>query len=531
MPCYRISSFEAFLGVPYALPPLGNLRFSHPQPHAKWQGILDATRPKPDCIQKNVLIPNSEVTGEEDCLYMNIYRPQPSSNNPNLLPVMVYFHGGGFYAGSPNPQIVGPEYFMDTQGVILAVPAYRLGIFGFLSTNDSVISGNFGLKDQTLALKWIQQNIEAFGGDPKRVTIFGQSAGGIASHLHMLSKHSEGLFESVIAQSGTASVAATLQEDPLSVARETASHLNIPNAETISSSQLLENFRLIDAHAVMAAVDKLKYWHTHRDTVFSIVVENQQSPEAFLTQHPLEIMRNANYNPTRFMAGIVPEEGAVFSISMWEFEELRNSLNEDFNALLERLIIFPLRFSRSEIDEAMQKIIEEYFHGHSVLNKEGILNLFSDRVFLHSFYQDTKMFAHTIDTEKFPLLLYVFNYKGPHSYASLYSGGLKDLKYGVVHADELLYLFRSPEFFSDFPINSIDAKVSQDFVQYFVDFATNRNSVSIPKCNKENYPLDSFDTICNYTYFHNESNNSYSITARNYFNVSRLRVLNEIFQY
>ncbi|TMW40065.1 hypothetical protein DOY81_014855, partial [Sarcophaga bullata] len=125
-------------------------------------------------------------------------------SNFDKLPVMVYIYGGGWFSGTANPAITGPEYIMDTEEVILVTFSYRLGAFGFLSTGDNSIPGNFGLKDQLLALKWVQRNIADFGGDPEKVTIFGQSAGAISAHMHMLSSQSQGLFRGVIALSGTA---------------------------------------------------------------------------------------------------------------------------------------------------------------------------------------------------------------------------------------------------------------------------------------------------------------------------------------
>nr|XP_053634423.1 venom carboxylesterase-6-like [Cherax quadricarinatus] len=117
------------------------------------------------------------------------------------LPVMVWIHGGGFYSGGASEYL--PHVLLN-HDVVLVVIQYRLGVFGFLSTEDSVIPGNFGLKDQTLALQWVQRNIHKFGGDKTKVTIFGESAGGASVHFQMLSPKSEGLFSRVIMQSGSA---------------------------------------------------------------------------------------------------------------------------------------------------------------------------------------------------------------------------------------------------------------------------------------------------------------------------------------
>lgn len=141
----------------------------------------------------------STVSGEEDCLYLNVYRPHHHQHHHEhyanqTLPVIVFIHGGAFFAGSAHPKITGPEYFMDSGAVVLVTIAYRLGAFGFFSTGDAAAPGNFGLKDQVMALRWVQQNIGRFGGDSSSVTIMGVSAGGASVHMHMISPLSQGMF-------------------------------------------------------------------------------------------------------------------------------------------------------------------------------------------------------------------------------------------------------------------------------------------------------------------------------------------------
>lgn len=128
MPGYDSDSFEAFLGIPYAKPPIGDLRFHDPIPIDPWKGLLPAIAAKADCIQKSYLFPNWPISGAEDCLYLNIYRPKGSVTKH--LPVIFYIYGGGLFSGSANPAIMGPEYFMATKEVILAIVSYRLGPFG-----------------------------------------------------------------------------------------------------------------------------------------------------------------------------------------------------------------------------------------------------------------------------------------------------------------------------------------------------------------------------------------------------------------
>ncbi|EDW02572.1 GH22070 [Drosophila grimshawi] len=174
MPGYQIKRFEGFLGIPYALPPVDELRFNYPKVMPKLQGIYNASTAKPDCIQKNYLLPTPLIYGEEDCLYLNVYRPEHRSGQP--LPVMVYIHGGGFFSGSAGPQLTGPEYFMDTGEVLLVTMAYRLGALdiicfyaakgkwpyvpGFMKDRVDSASKNFFLQNDSyikqFCTKWIQ---------------------------------------------------------------------------------------------------------------------------------------------------------------------------------------------------------------------------------------------------------------------------------------------------------------------------------------------------------------------------------------
>lgn len=128
--------------------------------------------------------------GKEDCLYLNVYRPIGPPDS--VLPVMVFIHGGSFTVGSTDPAQYGPDYLMDTEEVIVVTVAYRLGIFGFLSSGDRNCQGNFGLKDQNVAMQWIQRNIEEFGGNPSKITLFGQSAGAASVQYQMISPRSNG---------------------------------------------------------------------------------------------------------------------------------------------------------------------------------------------------------------------------------------------------------------------------------------------------------------------------------------------------
>lgn len=202
------SGIRMFRGIPFAAPPVGELRWKAPQPAKNWQGIRPAVEFAPSCMQRPIF-GDMEFRGKgtsEDCLYLNVWTPAKSA--AEKLPVLVYFFGGGLMAGD------GSEYRYDgesmaTKGIVSVTINYRLTVFGFLAHPELTAeapyhsSGNYGFLDQNAALKWVQENIAAFGGDPKRVTIAGQSAGSRSVSVQMLSPLSKGLFSGAILESGS----------------------------------------------------------------------------------------------------------------------------------------------------------------------------------------------------------------------------------------------------------------------------------------------------------------------------------------
>jgi len=190
-----------YKGIPFAAPPVGDLRWRAPQPAEKWKGVRQADKFAPGPIQAQ----NFPFGKSEDCLYLNIWTPAKSSRDH--IPVLVWIHGGGFGAGSASEQLFYGDK-LARKGVILVCIAYRVGQLGFLAhpelsaESPDHVSGNYGLLDMIVALKWIKKNIAAFGGNPNKVTIFGESAGGIAVSMLCASPLAKGLFQGAISESG-----------------------------------------------------------------------------------------------------------------------------------------------------------------------------------------------------------------------------------------------------------------------------------------------------------------------------------------
>ena len=204
-----LGDIQAFLGIPYAAPPVGELRWKEPAPPRSWKEPLEAIRFGPACPQPRIEFFKSLIGKtdrmSEDCLHLNVWTPFRSPSD--RLPVMVWIHGGGFYVDrASQPMYHG--HSLAQKGVVVVSLNYRLGPFGFLAHPELTAesphhsSGNYGLMDQIFAFTWVRENIERFGGDPGSVTIFGQSAGAVCVSALMVSPPAQGLFHRVIAQSG-----------------------------------------------------------------------------------------------------------------------------------------------------------------------------------------------------------------------------------------------------------------------------------------------------------------------------------------
>ncbi|ARA94167.1 carboxylesterase [Rhodothermaceae bacterium RA] len=245
------TGIHAFKGIPFAAPPVGDLRWKPPQPAADWDGVRPARAFSPACMQAPVfgdMMFRGNGTSE-DCLYLNVWTPDPSPEA--RLPVLVYFYGGGFVAGAGDEARYDGAS-MARKGIVTVTLNYRLGVFGFLAHPELTAespqgaSGNYGLLDQTAALRWVRDNIAAFGGDPDRVTIAGESAGSISASAQMVTPLARGLFAGVIGESG--SILGALPPRPLAENEARGARF----AEAVGAASLAD-LRALPADSVLAA--------------------------------------------------------------------------------------------------------------------------------------------------------------------------------------------------------------------------------------------------------------------------------------
>lgn len=232
-----------------------------PEPVEPWTPkILDAFEFGNTCIRPNT-ISNDDYPQSEDCLNLNVYVPA-SARSDKKLTVMFWIFGGGFFDGTGNDDVYGPDFLIE-QNVVLVTSNYRVGVFGFLSLGTPEYSGNMALKDQQLALKWVHENIDQFYGDNMRITIFGDSAGGISTHFQVLSSESRKYFNNAIVMSGTADSIWSLSElnDHTPVAYRIAVDSGEPKS---SKEELIEFFKTISA-------EKIKYTAMYEGTYYRTI--------------------------------------------------------------------------------------------------------------------------------------------------------------------------------------------------------------------------------------------------------------------
>jgi para-nitrobenzyl esterase len=301
-------SEAAFLGVPYASPPIGDLRWKPPQPVHQWTGTRNATEFGPTCPQLPAAWLRT-LPWNEDCLYANVWTRQLSTTV--RLPVIVYFHGGSNTAGYSQVTPLGPA--LSRLGVVVVSANYRLGPLGFSAhpalTRESKhhSSGNYGLLDQLQALQWVRENISRFGGDPARITVMGQSAGAVDICLLMASPMAAGLFQRAIMESGDCQgtfnedVRTPIRYNQISGSGESAGERLANDLGVTDSRDTLQKLRRIPAEAI------LKTWSKDRQVHFDAIVDGWVVPE-----QPAKIFAEGKQTRVAVLVGSNANEATVF---------------------------------------------------------------------------------------------------------------------------------------------------------------------------------------------------------------------------
>jgi len=463
----RILSFR---GIKHLQPPIGNLRWRPPVFSPKWEGVREAKINGHVCPQHLASKPDIWV-GDEDCLWLNVFTRDLVVQKAR--PVVVWIHGGGFTRGSAAEY--DPDYLLD-QEIVLVTIQYRLGMFGFLSTESQEAAGNYGMLDQVAALQWVKQNIAAFSGDPGRVTIMGQQAGGASVHYHILSPITRGLFHRAVSMSGSAMCWWASLKRPQERAKKLAKLVDCPKDELAPLIECLREkpmFELMNTHP-----NFYEWKHLEQSqepvTAWSPRVDPESS-FSFMPQEPIDLMTTGNFQHVPWITGITDDEGSTRAYSF--FSDLAGV--QEFESKFPELgpLMFGLHEGQSEAPKIMAKKVRDFYLGDVPLDGQsvtGLVDAISDSSYAHPV--DTAAKVHALKSAA-PVFVYHFGYRGKHSQTHVKPNEFPpilikpDTHYGVGNGDDLMYLF--PILMGLFrPLPSEDIAFSMRMVELFTTFAT-----------------------------------------------------------
>ncbi|XP_018335696.1 uncharacterized protein LOC108744438 [Agrilus planipennis] len=458
----RGGSYYSFQGIPYAKPPIGNLRFKDPQPPEPWNDVRDATEEGNNCYSRDMIL--KSIKGSEDCLFLNVYTNQLSSQTSVHKPVMVWIHGGAFITGSGQKAVYGPDFLLK-EDVVLVTINYRIGVLGFANFKDPSleVSGNAGLKDMVLALKWVKENISAFGGDSNNITIFGESAGGAAVHFLVLSASAKNLFHKAIAQSGSAL-------NPWARGKPTAAlFAEVLGIDDWNEKKVFDILRSLPVEELHQAQEKVKdHIKCSEKRPFGPVIEDPSSKNPFLTEEPLHLIRSGNYSNVPFMTGYTSREGMLYAMEYVAAERAIPSPNNTED-------LIPYSYNVPKGSEKSKKIAEDlkrfYFGDEdpSVSNMDSTYLLYTDACFYRGIYETIK---EQVQNSKSPIYFYRFSFDGK---MNLLKKIMHLTQPGASHADELAYLFSNPLFLPDNREYSLEILTIHRLCKLWTSFARSGN--------------------------------------------------------
>ncbi|XP_055381803.1 juvenile hormone esterase-like [Condylostylus longicornis] len=456
-------SFYCFKGIPYAKSPIGDLRFKAPQPLLKFdKDVLDCTHERDVSFHKDPF--TSDLVGSEDCLFLNVYTPKLKSETP--LPVMVWIHGGAFLMGSGNSDFFYPRFLMD-EGVVVVTLNYRLGMFGFLCYPKSGILGNAGLKDQVMALKWVKANIEQFNGDPNNVTLFGQSAGAAAIHLHLLSEISKKYFDKAIVQSGSAINEWVIQNNPEYKAKRLAELMGFKGPDDKLVEFLIKTKQPVDIYKHLLGVLTPDERRRGLPMPFKPVVEIPSS-EAIITKRPIDLLKRNDSIDKPVMMGYTSAEGITMLANA--IKKL-DTIDSDLASLIPRSVnLEPNDPNCLTLATEMRKF---YFNNQKIDSKslESLKDLLTDYHFTIGLQAVAEI--HSRYNCKSPLFFYKFSYVGGLNMFKKWFQ-LEKLK-GACHGDDLFYLFQMANLEDTLNPGANDKKIVKVICKLWTNFAKYSN--------------------------------------------------------
>ncbi|XP_047998519.1 esterase E4-like isoform X2 [Leguminivora glycinivorella] len=442
--------FQAYRGIRYAQPPVGELRFQPPVDMTTYPSEVDASADGPACP---LPVEPGEYYVDEDCLRINVYTP--GNNSGRKLPVIFFIHPGGFYSMTGRSDLFGPDYLLD-RDIVLVTINYRLASLGFLSTGDAVAPGNNGYKDQVSALRWVKRNIAAFGGDPGKVTIAGCSAGSISVMLHMISPMSKGLFHRGIAMSASPMGKEPLPSHQMNLAQKQAKILNCPTnssraiVDCLKTKSWQEMGNSLLGFWDQFGFDPIGFWNP--------VVEPDVGQPRFLAVQPDEAVRKGHMHAVPLLISQTEDEFYWKAFSVTKNKTVMDRMNAEWEK------IAPISFALPEKNSAAasRRLKEVYLSGKPVTNtpksNKDLGKLYGDSwIGLNVHRMANLMCRHSPQ----PVWYSVFSYIGNNSF---YEDPQTGKPAGAAHHDDLIYLFSMSYFRTPIKARSPPLPAPQDHI-------------------------------------------------------------------
>ncbi|KAL9929053.1 juvenile hormone esterase [Glossina fuscipes fuscipes] len=422
-------NFYAFRGIRYAKPPIDDLRFRPPEPIEQWFTIYDATFDGPMCPQPGL----NSADVSEDCLRLNIYtKDLPSESNPNVKkPVIVFIHPGGFYSLSgQSKNFAGPHYFMD-RSIVLVTFNYRLGSLGFLSTGTKEAPGNLGLKDQVLLLKWLRLHISRFGGDPSSITLLGYGAGGFSITLHLVSPMSRNLFHKAIIMSGSATGQWDFPNHQMHLAKRQAHLLQCPTGNLTDIMKcLMQKHHLEFANTLPYMFE---FGRQNPLMLWKPVVEKDFGQERFLVEHPVRTYQNGEFMKIPIIIGMTKDEFVGPALSILENETILDTFEHNFHKIAPICFLYDANNNSKSLNISDE--LWKFYFKSKPIELNDLAHLYSDALTGFATHRFVNLVARCTK-----IYYYQFSYPGQRSYIYFPDNE----PYGVVHHDDLMYLFVIP---------------------------------------------------------------------------------------
>lgn len=448
---------DVFLGIPFAAPPVEELRFLKPQPVSPWEGVYDATTAKDSCMQPRVpWIFDIPTALSEDCLHLNVWAPHAS--NAMNLPVLVWFYGGIFKLGSAYETRYNAAPLTALNHVVVVSCNFRSGMFGFFDANHEGAPGNVGLWDQLMVMEWVQRNIRTFGGDPELVTLFGESSGSMAIHLHLMSPFSAGLFHRAFFMSGTESTDMDIDSiaESMQTGNDVAKVLGCANRLqnlTTSPDEVLQCLRKSSASDITEATENVT-----SPNMFAFLPTFSTQ---FVPYMPSLATEKGFFRVVDAMVSVVENEGVFAFVMQPDKKLLQDDLSGyDWEEFIPAIIAVLGEFVKSSIFP----VGLQYLENSRVTDKAAFRQEAADFVGKCHFYCSSRVFVENYSARNGQVYGMVFSHRSQKSTLPKWTK--------VMHMQEIPYFFGIP--LLDFVnYDEEDRQVSAEAMTMLASFAQN----------------------------------------------------------